>query len=218
VWASDGFSESPHVSAELMVRNTAPSAPQVVVEPERAHRRDTLACRISVPSVDRDGDPVTYAYNWWKNGKQVPAGPDPSRIEASRLAKNDRWRCAATPSDGISVGPAGIADRVILNTPPGPAQVRLTPAAPRAGQPLRCELTGKSLDDDGDLVRYRFIWVRNGEAQGFAGSSQDVPGRLVRGGERWRCRVVPTDGTDDGPETSSEEVNIAEDVAPGSTP
>ena len=218
VWASDGFSESPHVSAELTVRNTAPSAPQVVVEPERAHRRDTLACRIAVPSVDRDGDPVTYAYSWWKNGKQVPAGPDPSRIEASRLAKNDRWRCAATPSDGISVGPAGIADRVILNTPPGPAQVRLTPAAPQAGQPLRCELTGKSQDDDGDPVRYRFIWVRNGEAQGFAGSSQDVPGRLVRGGERWRCRVVPTDGTDDGPETSSEEVNIAEDVAPGSTP
>jgi hypothetical protein len=214
VWATDGFSESPHVSAELTVRNTPPTAPQVVVEPERPHRRDTLACRIGVPSVDRDGDPVTYTYAWTKNGKAAPAGADPSRVESSRLTKNDRWKCSATPSDGITTGPAGSAERVVLNTPPGPARVRLSPVTPRAGQPLRCELTGKSEDDDGDAVRYRFIWVRNGEAQGFASSSQDVPGRLVRAGDRWRCRVVPTDGTDDGPETSSEEANISEGAGP----
>ena len=218
VWASDGHSESPHVSAGLTVRNTVPTAPQVLVEPERPHRRDTLACRIGLPSMDRDGDPVTYTYAWWKNGKHAPTGSDPSRVEPSRIAKSDRWRCAATPSDGTAPGQAGTADRTILNSPPGPASARLTPASPRAGQGLRCELSAKSEDEDGDAVRYRFIWVRNGEAQGFAGSSQDVPGRLVRPGDRWRCRVVPSDGTDEGPETSSEELSIGEGAVPGAAP
>jgi uncharacterized lipoprotein YmbA len=214
VWATDGFAESTHASAEVTIRNTPPTAPAVVVEPERPHRRDPLSCRIAAPSVDRDGDPVTYAYAWWKNGKPAPLGADPARVDASRVAKNERWRCAATPSDGIVNGPAGVAERTVLNTPPGPARVRLSPPNPAAGQALRCELVAKSEDEDGDPVRYRFSWVRNDVAQPFASSSQDVPGRLVKGGDRWRCRVVPTDGTDDGPETSSEETKVPEGAEP----
>ncbi|HET6440052.1 MAG TPA: FG-GAP-like repeat-containing protein [Anaeromyxobacter sp.] len=210
VWASDGFADSPHVAGEITIRNTPPTAPLVVVEPERPHRRDTLACRIASPSLDRDGDPVTYSYAWWRNGKPAAAGPDPARVEPSRIAKNERWRCAATPSDGLSTGPPGTAERVVLNSPPGPARVRLSPATPRPGQPLRCEIVAPSEDDDRDAVRYRFTWVRNGVPQPFAGSSQDVPGRLVKAGDRWRCRVVPSDGTDEGPETASEEATVPE--------
>jgi hypothetical protein len=212
VWGGDGFAESPHVAAELTIRNTAPTAPVVVVEPERPHRRDALACRIAGASVDRDGDPITYAYTWTRNGKPAPAGADPSRVEAGKIAKDERWRCTATPSDGTASGPAGSAERVVLNTPPGPARVRLSPAVPKAGQPLRCELTAKAEDEDGDPVRYRFGWVRNGAAQGFAETSQEVPGRLVKAGDRWRCRVTPTDGRDDGPETSSEEAVVPAEV------
>jgi hypothetical protein len=210
VWASDGFAESPRVPGDLTIRNTPPTAPLVVVEPERPHRSDALVCRIAGPSIDKDGDAVAYTYTWSRNGKAVPAGSDPSRVESSRLAKNERWRCSATPSDGIAAGPAGGAERVVLNTPPTPARVRLSPAVPLPGQPLRCELTAKSEDADGDPVRYRYMWVRNGEPQPFAGSSQEVPGRLLKPGDRWRCRVVPTDGVDDGPETSSEEAAIPE--------
>jgi hypothetical protein len=217
VWAGDGFAESPHVPGEITIRNTPPTAPVVVVEPERPHRRDALACRIASPSIDKDGDPVTYAYAWWKDGKSAPPGPDPSRVESSRLAKNERWRCSATPSDGTVAGPPGAAEQTVLNTPPTAAKVRLSPPAPRAGQALRCELTDKSEDADGDPIRYRYMWVRNGEPQSFAGSSQDVPGRLLKAGDRWRCRVVPTDGKDDGPETSSEEAEVSPEVT-ASTP
>jgi hypothetical protein len=186
----------------------------VVVEPERPHRRDALACRIAAASLDKDGDPITYAYTWTRNGKQATAGADPSRIEAGRIAKDERWRCTATPSDGAAAGPSGSSERTVLNTPPGPARARLAPPVPRAGQPLRCELTGKSEDEDGDAVRYRFSWVRNGSVQPFAESSQEVPGRLVRAGDRWRCRVTPTDGRDDGPETSSEEAVVPAEALP----
>jgi hypothetical protein len=187
-----------------------------VVEPERPHRRDALACRISLASVDRDGDPIAYTYTWARNGKPATASADSSRIEAGRIAKDERWRCTATPSDGTAAGPAGSAERTVLNTPPGPGRVRLAPAVPRAGQPLRCELTTKSEDEDGDALRYRFSWVRNGAVQPFAESSQEVPGRLIKAGERWRCRVTPTDGRDDGPETSSEEAIVPVEAQPAS--
>jgi hypothetical protein len=213
-WGSDRSSESGHAFGEVTIRNTPPTAPSVVVEPERPRRRDSLSCRIAAPSVDKDGDRVAYAYLWWKNGKPAPLGSDPARVDASRVAKNERWRCSATPSDSLAAGPPGLAERTVLNTPPGPARVRLSPGNPRAGQPLRCELVAKAEDEDGDAVKYRFSWVRNDVAQPFAASSQDVPGRLVKGGDRWRCRVVPTDGTDDGPETSSEEAIIPEGAEP----
>ena len=53
-------------------------------------------------------------------------------------------------------------------------------------------LCAKSEDADGDAVRYRFGWLRNGAAQPFAESSMEVPARLAKAGDRWRCTVVPT--------------------------
>jgi hypothetical protein len=57
-------------------------------------------------------------------------------------------------------------------------------------------------------VKYRFTWQRNGQPQPFAESSVEVPVRLVRAGDRWRCVVVPTDGDLDGPEAGSEEALV----------
>jgi hypothetical protein len=66
-------------------------------------------------------------------------------------------------------------------------------------------VVGKSEDPDGDTVRYRFRWERNGTSQPFAETSDEVPPRMLKGGDRWRCSVVPTDGDLDGPEAGSEE-------------
>jgi hypothetical protein len=154
----------------------------------------------------------------------MQVGTDTARVEASRLSKGERWRCTATPSDGTAAGPSASAERVIANTPPGPAIVRLQPAAPTAGEPVRCEFVAKSEDPDGDPVRYRFSWQRNGVAQPFADSSQEVPPRLVKGGDRWRCSVTPTDGSEDGPVAGSEEAQVLAgpdeqgSLAPAATP
>ncbi len=208
-WASDGTAESPHASAELTVRNSPPSAPKLVVEPEVARRGDELLCRIETPSSDLDDDPVTYTYAWTKNDRPVPPGADPARIEAAKLVKGEKWRCTATPSDGAAPGPAASADRTITNSPPGPAIVRLQPAVAKAAEPIRCDFVAKSEDADGDAVRYRFAWQRNGTAQPFAESSQEVPPRLVKAGDRWRCSATPTDGAEDGPVAGSEELQVA---------
>jgi hypothetical protein len=215
-WASDGTAESARASAETLVRDSPPAAPQVTIEPERPRTTDDLVCGIATESADPDGDRITYAYTWTRNDKPAQASKgDPTRIDAARTVKGERWRCVATPSDGTLSGPAGSAERTVANTPPGPVRIALSPASPKAGQPIRCEITGKSEDPDGDGVRYRFSWQRNGAPQPFAETSQEVPARLIRAGDRWRCVVVPNDGEADGPEAGTEEVLIG---APGDTP
>jgi hypothetical protein len=213
-WSFDGTAESAHAAAELTVRNSAPSAPALAIEPEAPRRGSDLHCRVETPSVDPDDDPVEYAYAWSRNDRPVPPGPDPARVDGSKIAKGERWRCTATPSDGAARGVPGSAERLVANTPPGPATVRLEPAEPRAGQPVRCEVVSKSEDEDRDAVRYRFAWQRNGVGQPFAASSQEVPPRLVKAGDRWRCLVTPTDGSEDGPQAGSEEAPVMAEQQP----
>ncbi len=216
-WSFDGTAESPHAFAELTVRNSPPSAPTLTIEPKLPRRGDDLFCRIETPSADPDDDPVTYAYAWTRNDRPAAAGADPTRVEAAKLAKGDRWRCAVTPSDGALAGASAAAERTVVNTPPGPAIARIQPALPRAGDPIRCEIASRAEDADGDAVRYRFSWQRNGATQPFAESAHEVPARLVKAGDRWRCLVTPTDGSEDGPTTGTEEALVSSD-APGSVP
>ncbi len=208
-WTWDGFTESGRAGADATARNSAPAAPQVTIEPDVPRRGDDLFCRIVRAAPDPDGDDVTYAYSWSQNGRRAPPGADPARIEASRTAKGQKWSCTATPSDGSATGAAGTSERVVANSPPGPAMVQLTPATAEEGRPIRCDVVSKSEDPDGDAVRYRFSWQRNGLAQPFAETSQEVPARLVKARDRWRCTATPTDGSDDGPPAGSEDVLVA---------
>jgi hypothetical protein len=113
-----------------------------------------------------------------------------------------------TANDGAADGAPAQAERTIANSPPGPAQARVTPAVPRPGAPLRCEVVQKAEDPDGDPVHYLFSWVRNGEPQSFAAGTDEVPVRLVRAGDRWRCVVTASDGDASGPPTGSPEVLV----------
>jgi len=207
-WASDGTDESPRARAEVLVRNSPPGAPQVVMEPEAPRRTGPLVCRIAVEAADPDGDRVTYRYAWWRDQVPVQPGPDPSRIAPDRLKKGQRWRCTATSTDGEADGPPGRAERTILDSPPGPAKVRITPSAPRPGDVLRCQVAQQSEDPDGDQVHYQFAWVKNGAPQPFSGGTEEVPMRLVHAGDRWRCIVTASDGELSGPPTGSTEVLV----------
>jgi hypothetical protein len=211
-WTWDGHAGSAPASAQVTVRNSPPGAPQVVVEPAAARTGDELSCRVAVPSVDPDGDEVSISTSWWRNDRLLGDSPGPGKMSQVATRKGDRFRCSITPSDGTLQGPAGFAERVIGNSPPGPARVELTPSPPVAGQPLRCKVVGPSVDPDGDPVHYRHRWQRNGTAQPFAETSEEVPVRMLRAGDRWRCLVTPTDGDLDGPESGSEEVQVG--IAP----
>lgn len=212
-WGTDGWAESGRTEASVTVQNTPPAAPTVAIEPSVARAGDDLTCRVMVDSIDQDGDVVTYAYAWQRNDRPLAGLADPRVVPASLVKKGDEYRCTVTPRDGRTDGAPGRAERKISNSPPGPTRVALEPWAPVEGKPLRCAVTAKSEDPDGDTVKYRFTWQRNGQTQPFAESSVEVPVRLVRAGERWRCVVVPTDGDLDGPEAGSEEALVGSATA-----
>jgi hypothetical protein len=219
-WVSDGAVEGPRAYAEVKVRNSAPGAPQIAIEPEAPRRGDALVCRIAEDAQDADGDRVSYRYAWTVDGAPAPSGPDPARVAPDRLRKGQRWSCLVTATDGELSAPAAAAERVVVDSAPGPARVRVVPQAPRTSEPLRCEIAQRSEDPDGDPVRYTYAWFRNGEPQSFAATTDDVPVRLLRAGDRWRCVATPSDGELAGPPAGSAEVTVraADEPLSRSTP
>jgi len=211
-WTGDGTAESARAGAEVTVQNGRPGAPRVAIEPAAPRVGEALECRFLAEAVDPDGDPLRYAYGWWRDDRKLPLTG--ARVEGREVRKGQRWRCQAVASDGTLESEPATADAVVRNSPPGPMAVRLLPVEPRPGQALRCEIAQRSEDADGDAVRHAYAWTRNGEPQSFSTGTDEVPGRLVKAGDRWRCAVTPGDGEAGGPTAGSLETPVAEE--PGS--
>lgn len=208
LWTDDGQAVSPVVSAQVTVKNSAPGAPTVVVEPETPTTDDDLTCRLSTDAADQDGDPVKYRYAWTRNGEKVAAPDNPAVIPARLTKKGETWRCEATASDGVAGGPPAGAERTIGNTPPQGGRVAIAPAPPSPGKPLQCTLLEPATDPDGDAIQYRFFWYRDGKEQSFAAISREAPGRMVISRDLWSCEIQASDGLAEGPRFSSGSVAV----------
>ena len=92
--------------------NFAPSAPGVRISPERPRDGEALNCIIDVPSVDPEGDVVTYTYEWLQNGQSTSIGID--RVAAGATQEYDGWTCRVTPNDGVQNGDSGEASTTVF--------------------------------------------------------------------------------------------------------
>ncbi len=96
-----------------------------------------------------------------------------------------------------------------FNRPPAPIGVVLDPPAPRSGDVIFCRVLGDTLLDDldYDIVRYRYVWRRDGQVIRelvSAGRSDAIPGPQAFPGATISCEVTPSDGRGDGaPATTS---------------
>lgn len=206
VRASDGELSSPAAAAELTIRDAAPAKPGIAILPATAHRTEDLACRVMHDATDADGDTVSYAYRWLRNGQ--PATLTEPLVPATSLRRGEKWRCEVTASDGERTSEAAAAEVNIVNAPPGEAAVAVAPEDPKVDDTMTCRIVRESVDPDADKVSYRFSWYKDGAAQLLGETSPDVPTRLVRPGDRWRCEATPTDGQIDGPTARSAEVKV----------
>ena len=175
--------------------NTAPSAPQVEVIPGSPHSTHPLNCLIVTPSVDTDGDLVTYAWSWTVDGSG--AGINDALIPASETSTGEEWTCSVTPSDEFDAGPPGSATVTISNEPPSQPGVVVLPLTPITTDDLTCFVETPSIDPEGQAVTYSFTWELDGAPSGHTGSTVSASETL--GQQQWACIVSPSDGGDPGP-------------------
>ncbi len=178
--------------------NNPPSAPQVGIGPVRPATGDDLVAVILADSVDLEGDRVTYRYTWIQDG--LPRTDLTSdTVPASETIKDELWQLIVTPTDGDLDGSSGSAQTTIVNTPPTPPGVAITPADAMRGDDLTCTVTTVSSDVDGDALTYSFEWDGNGET--YDGATAGVLTSVVDGSnvgeeETWTCEVTANDGMD----------------------
>ena len=211
-WASDGTAES----ARRRRRARRAQQPPIGADGRPSSRSVRGAATPSPaasrpPRNDPDDDPVSYAYAWTENDRPVAPGAEPARVDAEPGREGEAL-AVHRHADGRqrrgARGERGGGGREHARREP--AVVRLEPSAPRQGEPFRCEVAVKSEDPDGDSVRYRYhLAAERGSASRSRRSSQEVPPRLVKAGDRWRCTVTPTDGAEDGPSSGTEEAIVA---------
>jgi len=99
----------------IIISNSPPSAPVIDLTPDFPVTTDDLVCTIITPSIDPDGDPVTYTYEWYKNGV-LQSAYTTNTVPASATTVGDVWKCVVTPHG--SDGPPDSDEVTIQNSPP----------------------------------------------------------------------------------------------------
>lgn len=179
--------------------SAVPSAPQIVIEPNRPGTNDDLHVRIVGPSTDSDGLPITYRYAWTRDGvADSHVGAD---VPASATTRFEVWEVTVSAQNGVSVSDTVSAMVDISNTPPDLRAVHLSPDPAVFGDVLTAT-TEHPFDADGDPVQFRVHWTVDGVAvQGADGPV--LSAGAARRGQEVVARVTPTDGLDDGDSMSS---------------
>jgi hypothetical protein len=172
--------------------NTAPTAPVVALAPALPVTTDDLTVSVVVDATDADGDAITYAYRWLKDGAVVPDLTGPA-VPADRTHKGETWSVVVIADDGTAQGPPAQAAVTIGNALPV-ATVTFTPAVPTRAAPLQAVTT--LADADGDEVTATYAWTIEGVPFALVGDTL-AAASLVRG-QTIGVRVTPNDGSDDG--------------------
>jgi hypothetical protein len=193
----DGHS-SAEVGSSVTVANTPPTTGSVAIYPSAPAAGVTLT---ATPSgfVDPDGDALTFAYTWLRNGQVVPGATGPSPAAAA-VAAGDTLRVDTRASDGHGgeSGPAAATVTVHGATPASPAQVAdrsgptITIRSPRArtyGLGSKLTISFRCRDSSGVTRRKATLRRRGGRLRSVKPGKRV---RLERAG-RYVLRVTATD-------------------------
>jgi hypothetical protein len=161
ITVSDGtLTDTDTLTWTVASANTPPVVDSVSVAPASPTTNQTLTA--TVTSHDANGDPLTTAYQWTRNGTDI-VGATGSTLDlggANNGNRGDLIRVRATVNDGTATSPAVTSSPVtIANTAPS-ATVGLAPAAPDTNAIVTATATRS--DADADAVSLHYVWKVNG--------------------------------------------------------
>ncbi|MBM75079.1 MAG: hypothetical protein CMK59_06745 [Proteobacteria bacterium] len=186
-WDSVGLSSS---ATQTIHVNTPPPSPVVVISPQIAGTDDDLVA-IATPSFDSDGQPISYTYEWYRNGisYSLPSVAPPNNLFSSLTIKGDLWEVAVTPNDGLIDGATTWASTLIANSPPSVQSVSISPLLPNNRSTLTCSGVVTDPDESVDLI---YQWSIGGEVLG-TGEELVLSPILANAGDEVRCTATATD-------------------------
>ena len=160
----DGNSHYDSTLVALDLANHAPVFESLTLTPSTVFTGDTLYANPSAFDPDFGpslaGNPVTYTYEWLRNGN-VLAGANSPSLDLSVAGNGDRGDTISvrvTASDG-ELATVASTSVVIANSAPT-AAVSLSNSAPATNAVLSARATAS--DADNDPLSYRFTWRVNG--------------------------------------------------------
>ncbi len=93
-------------SAAVTIGNEPPSAPTIEISPAAPLDTDDLSCAVATPSVDPDGQTITYAVQWYVDG--VPAATTWT-VPAADTHRDELWTCEVFGTDSAG-GASGVTN------------------------------------------------------------------------------------------------------------
>jgi len=183
--------------------NGLPSAPEVSITPDPPQSSDDLLASIDVESVDPEGSPITYRYEWIRDG--ITTGDLSALITAADTTRAETWTVRITPNDGLSDGPFGEATVLVDNAPPTVQTATLSPDPAYTDDLLTVVSTVDDADGDGVSVTYE--WTVNGITVGGSGDTLSGVADFDRD-DLVQVLATPNDGSEDGATVGSNIVTI----------
>ena len=192
------------VAFEIRPDDLPPTDPILHILPADPFTADDLTCIIFQGSADPEGEPISYAFQWFRDS--APTLNISDTVEAAETAALDEWTCQVMASDGTLNSNAVTASVVIQNSPPEVQGAVLSPSPAFENSVLTC--AGVLFDDaDGDPEDYVIQWTVAGVPIPHTGLTLD--GVWFDRDEPVFCELTPTDGIDTGPSVVSDTITIS---------
>lgn len=132
-------------SAPLTIRNSPPAVGSAALRPVPAFAGDVVS--VVAEANDRDGDDVTFEYEWMVNNRTIENHGD--RLETSGMKKHDGIMVMVTPADGEDRG-ASVQSAVLFLSNRNPEIV----STPATGVENIYTYQVIARDQDGDSLTY----------------------------------------------------------------
>ncbi len=196
------------VSPTIVIEN---SPPQISKASADLRQEKSAEIYVRVASADADGDPVTYTYEWFKNGERI-AGEDKSSIDASHFQKGDNVYAEVTASDGHDASSPRRSDPIAM----GSNAPKITSTPPQTLDDDRHFVYQVTVAPGAGAVRYELL-------EAPLGMSMTASGRIdwtvplhegVADASEYKAKVRVTDSMGG---YSTQEFSITTSIQTGST-